>query len=149
MNTQARAVGVFALGVATFASLDAVWLGVVMRGFYRDSLAPLARTGADGTLAPIWAAAVPVYVLLALGVLLFVLPRATSAGGAAAWGALSGFLTYGVYDLTNLATLRGYSGTLTVVDMAWGAVATAITAAVMRAASSNGARPAPRTPPAS
>jgi len=35
-------------------------------------------------------------------------------------GALIGFFTYGTYDLTNQATLRNWSTTLTIADMAWG-----------------------------
>ncbi|MDE2016454.1 MAG: DUF2177 family protein, partial [Hyphomicrobiales bacterium] len=39
-----------------------------------------------------------------------------------AWGAAFGLVAYGTYDLTNQATLRNWSTTLSVVDMAWGAV---------------------------
>ena len=42
--------------------------------------------------------------------------------------ALFGVVAYSTYDLTNLATLKGYSERLTVIDMAWGAVLTAASA---------------------
>ena len=47
---------------------------------------------------------------------------------AALLGALLGLVAYGTYDLTNLATLKGWPVTMTFVDMAWGAVLTAISA---------------------
>lgn len=117
---------------AAFAALDFLWLGLVMTGFYRQELGPLAYVDATGALAPIWAAAVPVYALLGLGVVAFVLPRAAGQGPlvAAGWGALYGALTYGVYDLTNLSTLRGYTATLAMVDIAWGACATGVVSAL-------------------
>ena len=40
------------------------------------------------------------------------------------------FCVYAVYDLTNLATLRGWSTSVAVIDFAWGTAATAITTAV-------------------
>ncbi len=43
-------------------------------------------------------------------------------------GALFGFLAYATYDLTNLATLRGYTVTVALVDMAWGTALTAVSA---------------------
>jgi uncharacterized membrane protein len=45
-------------------------------------------------------------------------------------GALLGLAAYGTYDLTNQATLRGWSTLVTIVDMAWGASLTATVATV-------------------
>src|SRR2546422_11678728 len=87
-----------------FTVLDGIWLGLVMKGFHRDQLAPIARM-AGGSIAPIWPAAILVYVLLAIGVAVFIVPRATGVASAAATGALMGLVVYGVYDLTNYATL--------------------------------------------
>ncbi len=115
-----------------FMILDGLWLGVVMRGFYRDQLAPIARM-ANGSLAPNWPAAFFVYVALAIGITVFVLPRADGPASAATTGALFGLVVYGVYDLTNFATLAQYPLAVVFVDMAWGAVATAICAVAARA----------------
>jgi uncharacterized membrane protein len=43
---------------------------------------------------------------------------------AALFGALFGFCVYSAYDLTNLATLRGWPLTASIVDLAWGAAVT-------------------------
>ncbi len=40
--------------------------------------------------------------------------------------AFFGFIAYATYDLTNLATLSGWSLTVTVVDLIWGVVASAL-----------------------
>jgi uncharacterized membrane protein len=37
-------------------------------------------------------------------------------------GALFGLIAYATYDLTNLATLKNWPLTVTVVDLGWGAV---------------------------
>ena len=115
-----------------FMILDGVWLGVVMKGFYREQLAPIARLSGGG-LAPNWPAAFLVYVALAAGITMFVMPRATDVASAAASGAAFGLVVYGVYDLTNFATLAQFPLAVVMVDMMWGAVATAACAAAARA----------------
>ena len=119
------------IALAGFVVLDGVWLGVLMKGFYRDQLAAIARLK-DGGFAPVWAAVVPVYVLLAIGVVVFVVPRAVDAWSAAKYGALLGLVVYGVYDLTNYSTLTQYPLPITVVDICWGTFATAACAAAVR-----------------
>jgi uncharacterized membrane protein len=120
-----------AVGAVAFMALDAMWLGVLMKGFYRQQLAPIARLG-DGGIAPNWSAALVVYVLLGSGIALFVMPRALTVSLALGYGALFGLVVYGVYDFTNYSTLRQYPFALTLVDTAWGVVASAACAAVVR-----------------
>jgi uncharacterized membrane protein len=60
------------------------------------------------------------------------MPRAADALSAATTGALFGLVVYGVYDLTNFATLAQYPLAVMFVDMAWGSVATAICAVAAR-----------------
>ena len=60
------------LGFFAFIVLDGLWLGVVMKNFYREQLAPIARM-ANGVMAPIWSVAALVYVLMGFGVAVFVL----------------------------------------------------------------------------
>jgi len=108
---------------AFFAVVDTLWLGVVARGFYRaelgDLLAAEVRLGA----------AVLFYLVYAAGITIFaVLPavRAESLSTALLMGGLFGFFAYATYDLTNLATLRDWSLRMSVVDMLWGTVLTAL-----------------------
>lgn len=120
-----------AIGAVAFMILDGIWLGVVMKNFYRDQLAPIVRL-ADGGIAPNWPAALVVYALLGTGIALFVLPRAATVSLAAVYGALFGLVVYGVYDFTNYSTLRQWPFVLTLADVAWGAVASAAAAAAVR-----------------
>ena len=120
-----------AVGAVAFMVLDGVWLGLLMKNFYRDQLAPIVRL-ADGGIAPNWPAAFVVYVLLGTGIALFVLPRASTVPLAAAYGALFGLVVYGVYDFTNYSTLRQWPFALALVDLAWGAAASAACAAAVR-----------------
>jgi len=121
------------LGAVAFMVLDGFWLGLLMKNFYRDQLAPIVRL-ADGRLAPNWPAALIVYALLGTGIALLVIPRASTVPLAAAYGALFGLVIYGVYDFTNYSTLRQWPLVLTLADVAWGAVASAVCAAVVRSA---------------
>lgn len=119
-----------AIGSFAFMVLDGLWLGLLMKTFYRDQLAPIARM-ANGGFAPNWTAALVVYLALGAGIALFVAPRAATAASAAGYGALFGLVVYGVYDFTNYSTLRHWPLTLAVVDVAWGAFASAICAAAV------------------
>ena len=102
--------------------VDFVWLSQAVNFLYRPKL--------GGLLAerPVIWAAVLFYLLYGIGMAMLVIRPALTGGGVltAAWsGALLGLVAYGTYDLTNQATLRGWSFTVTVVDMAWGALVTA------------------------
>jgi len=120
-----------AVGAVAFMVLDALWLGVVMKSFYREQLAPIVRL-ANGGIAPNWPAAFVVYVLLGTGIAVFVIPRAPTLSSAAVFGAALGLVVYGVYDFTNYSTLRQWPFVLTLADTAWGALATAAAAVVVR-----------------
>lgn len=129
MNAVLKAAVVGTLG---FMVLDALWLGLLMKAFYRDNLASIARM-ANGSLAPNWAGALVVYVLLGTGIAVFARPGDGELTSAALSGALLGLVVYGVYDFTNYATLRHWPLGLALVDVAWGAVASAACAVLVRA----------------
>jgi uncharacterized membrane protein len=108
--------------LGTLAVLDAVWLGVVSREFYK------ARMGQLLLDEPLWSVAILFYLIHAAGIAVFAVPPAVAAGtwiAAVLYGALFGFCVYAAYDITNLATLRGWSMALSLVDLAWGAAVTA------------------------
>ena len=120
-----------AIGAVAFMVLDGVWLGLLMRNFYRDQLAPIVRLS-DGGIAPNWPAAFVVYILLGTGIALFVIPQASTVSSAAVFGALFGLVVYGVYDFTNYSTLRQWPFVLTLADVAWGSLASAAAAVAVR-----------------
>ena len=59
---------------------------------------------------------------------MFVVNRARTPLEALAYGALFGLVSYGLYDLTNHATLRDWPAVLTIVDITWGVVICGTTA---------------------
>lgn len=112
----------YGLVLAIFLVLDLVWLGVVMKEFYSREMGELARRNGVA-LAPRWAAAIPVYLLIPLGIVVFVRPLIGDGeplSHAFGWGALYGLILYGVYDLTNLAVIEKWTVRMTVADMIWG-----------------------------
>ncbi len=111
----------YLVALGALAVLDALWLGVVSREFYK------ARLGQMLLDRPLWSVAILFYLIHAAGIAVFALPPALALGtwtAAVLYGALFGFCVYAAYDITNLATLRGWSMALSLVDLAWGAVAT-------------------------
>ncbi len=122
------------MGVVVFVVVDFVWLGTVANGFYRRELGALLRQH-EGALNPRLAPAALLYLLMALGLLVFALPRGGgSLVAVVAWSALFGVIGYGVYDLTNYSTMEGFPLAVTVVDMAWGGVLCGLTGAAMHLA---------------
>lgn len=109
-----------------FFALDYVWLTRVAIGFYRQNIGELLLA------TPNFAAAGVFYLFYVIGIVYFAVMPAVTANSvltALLNGAILGLLAYGTYDMTNLATLKGWSLSVSIVDMAWGAVLTATAAA--------------------
>ena len=123
--TIAAFVKLYFASLVVFLAIDMVWLGVLAKGFYQRHLGDLLRPDVR------WGAALLFYLIFVGGVLLFtVLPALERASFryAVLLGGLFGMIAYATYDLTNLATLRGFPPIVAVVDMVWGFVLTAVVA---------------------
>ena len=108
-----------------FGALDAVWLGWAGPNFYRPRLGDILADSFRVMPALVFYAA-----YIAAIVWFAVRPGLSLGIGTAALnGALLGAICYATYDLTNQATMRTWSTTVTVADIAWGAFATAVAAA--------------------
>lgn len=109
--------------LVAFLIIDMIWLGLIARQFYEKYLGFLLSA------KPIWSAAILFYLLFVAGVLVFVvLPglRVNSVKRVLLLGAMFGLVTYGTYDLTNLALIKEWPWIVTVIDMCWGAILAAI-----------------------
>lgn len=119
---------VYLLLLPLFFVIDYLWLGKIMVGFYKQELGPLARrVGED--LSPHIGAALVVYLLIPLGIVLFALPHVSREAlpwSSLGWGFLYGVVLYGIYDFTNLAMLAGWSWKLSLLDILWGGVLCAV-----------------------
>ena len=117
----------YLVSVPVFFIVDMIWLGIIAKGFYRKALEPLLAPNIN------WTAALLFYFLFLFGILIFALMpgmERRSLVYTITMAALFGFIAYATYDLTNLATLRDWPLTLSIVDMIWGAFLSASTAAV-------------------
>lgn len=116
-----------AILIPTMLIIDAIWIGGIMKNFYRGNLGFIMADTIN------WKAAIVFYILYIFGLVYFiVLPSLAgmSLGETFVRGALFGLVAYGTYDLTNHATLANWPWAVTVVDMAWGATLTGVVAAV-------------------
>ena len=122
MKAWAAAYGAALLAMAV---LDGLWLGVLAKAFYQRELGPLMADPVRLLPAAVFYFGYPAgLVALALA------PQPGTLGLALLRSALVGLLAYGTYDMTNLATLKGFGGQLALVDMAWGMVASALAGGV-------------------
>lgn len=115
-----------AAGLA-FGLLDALWLRWAGPNLYRpalgDLLAPAFRAGP----------AIAFYLFYIAALVWFAVRAGHAHGGigtAALNGALLGAICYATYDLTNQATMKVWPVHVTLIDIAWGAFASAVAAAV-------------------
>lgn len=79
-----------------------------------------------------WLGTAAVYVVMVAALWFFAVEPSKTWYEAAGRGALLGFAMYGVYDLTNYATLKDYPIQFALTDMAWGTYLFAVTAAAAR-----------------
>lgn len=108
-----------------FLGADAVWLSTMNRLLYQPHLGPLLL--ATFKLLP----AAVFYLIYVFGIVFFAISPALESGQwstALLRGAVLGLVAYATYDLSNQATLKGWSGVVTIVDVSWGMVATGMAA---------------------
>ncbi len=124
------------VAATTMLTLDGLWLGILANRFYFNNLRPLVRAKGE-TFDINYVAAGAVYVFMLIGFMVFIAPS------LAKWNYLEsiikagvlGLVVYGVYDFTNLATLRDWSVLVSFVDLFWGAFLFATTAVVVKSVS--------------
>lgn len=102
--------------------LDFLWLGVIAKKLYYGEMGDILLKKPNMTAAVLFYA-----IYVAGSVILVVMPAlAEGAYQSALWrGALLGFVAYATYDLTNLATMKGFSKKIVAIDLTWGAFITA------------------------
>jgi len=115
----------FAVALIAFGICDFAWLGFVAKDFYQGQIGPLLLEKPNLTAAAIF------YPLYTAGIVFFCIEPALAQGSwlrATVCGMLLGLLAYGTYDLSNLATLKGWTVSLVVVDILWGIAVSGIAA---------------------
>lgn len=108
-----------------FLFIDFLWLGYIAKSFYFSRLGDLLLDKPNLAVAAVF------YAVYVIGVVIFAVGPALQSGTwktALIYGALFGFFCYATYDMTNLATLKGWPVTVAVVDVIWGTVLTGVSA---------------------
>jgi uncharacterized membrane protein len=109
--------------LVVFFAIDLVWLGLVARTFYKKYLGYLMAPN------PNWLAAIIFYLLFIVGILVFVVVPGLADNSVKTTllrAALFGLISYATYDLTNLATVKDWPLTITIVDLLWGTTVSVI-----------------------
>lgn len=112
----------YLLTFIVFLIIDMAWLGFIAKNLYQKYLGSFLSETVN------WTAAVIFYLIYIVGISIFTIYPAVnkdSAINALLMGALFGIFTYATYDLTNLATLKGWPIQIVLIDIVWGAVLSA------------------------
>jgi|APCry1669190288_1035285.scaffolds.fasta_scaffold58458_2 uncharacterized membrane protein len=110
--------------VFIFIAMDAVWLSHTSNILYFPTLGDILLP--EPKLIP----ALVFYLIYPIGLVAFALRPAFEsqiASEALINGALYGALAYATYDLTNYATLRNWTLSITLIDVTWGTCLSALT----------------------
>ena len=108
-----------------FLGLDVLWLTQLALGMYRRELGGLLLDKPNLAVAAVF------YLVFVAGIVLLAIFPALNGGSwvnALLMGAVLGLVAYGTYDITNLSTLKGWSTSLALIDLAWGTALTAVSA---------------------
>jgi uncharacterized membrane protein len=123
----------FIIAFVVLVPVDFLWFGVIMKSTYLKELSSIARME-EGKFRPMLGAGLLAWATIPLAIVFFAVPHLTpdsSVLKALGWGGLLGLCLYGLYDMTNLSTLRGFSARLAVIDVAWGTCLTAFVTMVV------------------
>ena len=110
-----------------FLIIDVIWLSFATKLFYRPLIGNLLAEK-----PVIWAAAL-FYIIYVFGMALVVIQPCIDSESifkTIYTGFVFGLVAYGTYNLTNMAVLKGWSPTVTFVDMFWGGSLTAVSATI-------------------
>lgn len=120
-----RTLKIYSITLLIFFLVDIVWLAFISRKLYEVQIGFLLAENVN------WVAAGIFYLLYIGGLVFFVILPAIEKNSwthALFAGSFFGLITYATYDLTNLATIKGWPIFVTVVDLMWGTFLNATTA---------------------
>lgn len=111
-----------------FLGIDAIWLSKMSKLFYGKHLGFLMAK------SPNYLPALIFYLLYAFGLVYFVvMPSLNNHSWLQALisGALFGLICYATYDLSNLATIKDWPLSVTIVDLIWGTSVSSLTSLII------------------
>ncbi len=120
---------IYLITLLIFFIIDIIWLGLIAKNFYQKYLGFLMTNSIN------WIVAVIIfYLLFIVGVITFVIYPSLlnnfSLSKVILLGGFFGLVCYATYDLTNLATIKNWPIIITIIDIIWGTILTAIVSLV-------------------
>jgi uncharacterized membrane protein len=110
------------IALVIYLIIDVIWLSTAGRSIYFVELAGMLLDRPNFVIAFIF------YLIFVAGLVGFVIHPAYAADDiwqAIKMGAFFGFVSYATYDMTNLATFKGFTTKVAMIDLAWGTVLSA------------------------
>jgi len=105
-----------------FLIIDLIWLSFAVKSFYRPNIGHLLLD------KPVMWAAVMFYLIYVVGLAIVIIEPSLSSENIGKFlfqAFMFGLVAYGTYNLTNMATVKGWSPSVVFVDMLWGGSLTA------------------------
>jgi uncharacterized membrane protein len=115
INTILTIVSMF----VTIIILDYLWLGIITKKFIISQFGSLVKVK-NGSIDIKLFVGLVTWLVIALGVYLFAVYPSSTLQQTLFLGAAFGFISYAIYDLTNLTFIAGYPLKFVFVDIAWG-----------------------------
>ena len=110
------------LAALIFLIIDVIWLSFAVKSFYRPNIGHLLLD------KPVMWAAAMFYIVYILGLGIVIIEPSLNADDTLKFllkAFMFGLVAYGTYNLTNMATIKGWSVNVVFVDMLWGGALTA------------------------
>ena len=105
-----------------FLIIDLIWLSFAVKSFYRPNIGHLLLD------KPVMWAAAMFYLIYVVGLAVVIIEPSLSSENIGKFlfqAFMFGLVAYGTYNLTNMATVKGWSPSVVFVDMLWGGSLTA------------------------
>ncbi len=118
----------YLIAFVLFLGIDYLGLSYIVKPVFERDIGHLLLD--DLRILPAFA----FYAFFVLGVTWFVSYPGTTGGKSLLWvfasAAFIGAMAYGTYEFTNLATLKDWTWTMVMTDLAWGTILTGTSAAL-------------------
>ena len=110
------------LAALIFLIIDIIWLSFAVKSFYRPNIGHLLLD------KPVMWAAAMFYIIYVFGIGIVIIEPSINLDNTISFlikAFVFGLVAYGTYNLTNMATVKGWSPSVVFVDMIWGGSLTA------------------------
>lgn len=110
------------LAALIFLIIDVIWLSFAVKFFYRPNIGHLLLD------KPVMWASAMFYIIYVFGLGVVIIEPSLNFEDTIRFlfkAFMFGLVAYGTYNLTNMATVKGWSASVVLVDMLWGGSLTA------------------------